>query len=92
MSAVSVVNLAINQEAIASCSSGAQYDYVTKLVVATTYPIVIVLLLRLSSYAHVQYVYGADNNSLTSQRRRIALKYEQAMLVLSVLILPSGMR
>jgi hypothetical protein len=91
MSAVSVVNLAINQEAIASCSSGAQYDYVTKLVVATTYPIVIVLLLRLCSFVHVQYVFEADEATLTSRRRRIALKYEEAMLVLSVLILPSGM-
>jgi hypothetical protein len=90
MSAVSVVNLAINQEAIASCSSGAQYDYVTKLVVATTYPIVIVLLLRLCSHVHVQYVFGEDDDTLTNQRRRIALKYEEAMLVLSVLILPSG--
>jgi hypothetical protein len=91
ISAVSVVNLAINQEAIASCSSGAQYDYVTKLVVATTYPIVIVLLLMLCSYAHVQHVFGADDGTLNGQRRRIALKYEEAMLVLSVLILPSGM-
>jgi hypothetical protein len=92
MSAVSVVNLAINQEAIASCSSGAQYDYVTKLVVATTYPIVIVLLLWLCSHAHMRYACGADDDTLTNQRRRIALKYEDAMLVLSVLILPSGMR
>jgi hypothetical protein len=91
MSAVSVVNLAFNQEAIASCSSGAQYDYVTKLVVGTTYPIVIVLLLRLCSYVHVQCVYVTDDGTLIGKRRSIALKYEKAMLILSVLILPSGM-
>ena len=91
MSAVSVVNLAINQEAIASCSSGAEYDYVTKLVVGTIYPMVIVLLLWLSSHAHRRYVCGPDDgSSLSDQRNIIALQYETAMLVLSVLILPSG--
>jgi hypothetical protein len=90
MSAVSVVNLSVNQEAIASCSSGAQYDYVTKLVIDTTYPMAIALLLWLCSRAHIRYVFGADDETLSSQRRRIAAKYEEAMLMLSVLILPSG--
>jgi hypothetical protein len=91
MSAVSVVNLAINQESIASCSSDGQYDYVNKLVIDTTYPIVIVLLLWLCSRAHVKYVFGEDDSSLDSQRRIITSKYAAGMLFLAVLILPSGM-
>jgi hypothetical protein len=94
MSAVSVVNLAINQEAIVSCSSSAQYDYVTKLVVATTYPIGIVLILGLCSYIHMRYIHGDDSGSASSEqlmeKRSILLRYKEAVLVLSFLILPSG--
>jgi len=58
LSAFSVVNLAINQESIVSCSSGSQYDYVTKLVVNTTYPFVLVMLLFLCYHFHVWYNFG----------------------------------
>jgi hypothetical protein len=91
MSTVSVVNLAINEEAIVSCSSAAQYDYVTKLVIGTTYPMAIVLLLWLCCRVHLRYVCGVDNSSRIDQRKEIVLKYEEAVLVLSIVILPSGM-
>ena len=95
MSAVSVVNLAINQESIASCSSGAEYDYVTKLVVGTTYPMVIVLLLWLCCQIHVWYTFGVSSGMLSVQqmndRRAVTLRYKKAVLVLTFLILPSGM-
>ena len=93
MSAVSVVNLAIDQDSIVTCSSGSQYDYVAKLVVTTTYPIVIVLLLGLCSRVHVWYAFRGDStsNQQVSEQGNIFLKYKKAMLVLSFLILPSGM-
>ena len=89
MSAVSVVNLAINQESVVSCSSGAQYDYVTRLVVKTSFPVVIVLLLWLCCQIHMWYICRVDD-STGCNRGSIALKYRKAVLVLTFLILPSG--
>ena len=95
ISAVSVVNLAINQESIASCSSGSGYDYVTKLMVRTTYPIVLVLLAWLCCQIHLRCVLGADNKMLSIQqmhkKQDIALRYKKAVMLLTFLILPSGM-
>ena len=97
ISAVSVVNLAINQESIVSCSSSAHYDYVTKLVVTTTYPMVIVLLLWLCCQIHLCCALGVGDNTLMNQQQnktikeKVMLGYKKAVLVLTFLILPSGM-
>ena len=94
MSAVSVVNLAINQESIASCSAGSKYDYVTTLVVGTTYPIVIVLLLWLCCQMHLKCVFGRNDSMLNLQqvadKGKVTSGYKKAVLVLTFLILPSG--
>ena len=102
ISAVSVVNLAINQEAIVGCSSSAQYDYVTKLVVSTTYPMVIVVLLWLCYRIHLWFKFSSrgshssdncnrsNSNQQMIDKRNISLGYKNAVLVLSFLILPSG--
>ena len=94
MSAVSVVNLAINQESIVSCSSSSHYDYVTKLVVSTTYPVVLALLLGLCCRVHWGRVLGthdsADSTEGMAKKLKIALRYKNAVLVLTFLIFPSG--
>jgi len=92
LSAVSVVNLAINQEDIVRCTSSANYDYVVKLVVSTSFPLVCVLLLWLCSLVHISYVVGNESDDKDENKmikHRITSKYMKAVLVLSFLILPS---
>ena len=95
ISALSVVNLTVNQEAIVSCSSSAKYDFVTELVVGTTFPLVLVLLLWLGGRVHIGLMYGVDDNNMSDERvsdkKKTSSKYGVAMLALSFLILPSGM-
>jgi hypothetical protein len=93
MSAVSVVNLAINQESIVTCSTAAEYDFVARLVVATTVPVAVVLVLWVCCQAHMRCVYGGDvmSEERALQKRKTASNYKKAVLVFSFLILPSGM-
>jgi hypothetical protein len=105
MSAVSVVNFAINQDSIVSCSLDSEYDYVTKLVISTTFPMVCAILLWVCSRVHVAYIKSASGGSgdggesgsggvgeeRTGRDVKVLSNYKKAILVLSFLILPSGM-
>jgi hypothetical protein len=105
MSAVSVVNFAINQDSIVSCSLDSEYDYVTKLVISTTFPMVCAVLLWVCSRVHVAYIKSASGGSgdggesgsrgvgeeRMGRDMKVLSNYKKAILVLSFLILPSGM-
>jgi hypothetical protein len=105
MSAVSVVNFAIDQDSIVSCSLDSEYDYVTKLVISTTFPMVCAILLWVCSRVHVAYIKSASGGSgdggesgsggvgeeRTGRDVKVLSNYKKAILVLSFLILPSGM-
>lgn len=93
MSAVSVLNLSINQESVVNCSSSAQYDYVTRLVVGTIYPIIIAILIGMCCNAHLWYLHRnsvSDSRDIELQKRNISLGYKGTVLLLSFLVLPSG--
>lgn len=93
LSAVSVVNLFISQETIVTCSSSSEYDYVTKLVVGTTVPIVVAMMLGICCFIHLHCVHMTQEGQAGNEKLTlIASKYKKAALILSFLVLPAGAR
>ena len=93
MSSLSIVNLGIYQESVVSCSSGADYDFVVKLVVSTTVPVICMSLLWLCCRIHLSVIYKSENRGSEDHRSAqstIISKYVKAMLLLTFLILPAG--
>jgi hypothetical protein len=93
MSSLSIVNLGIYQESVVSCSSGADYDFVVKLVVSTTVPVICMSLLWLCCRIHLSIIYKSENCGSEDHRNAqstIISKYVKAMLLLTFLILPAG--
>ena len=90
VSAVGIVNLEINQESVARCSSSSDYDFVTELVISTCYPIVLTLLLFVACHIHVHWIKCKNTANDDSVQNTISLRYKKVVLVLSFLILPSG--
>lgn len=93
VSAFSIVNLSVNQESIVRCSTSAQYDYVTKLVVGTAVPLVVSLIIGVVGFIHLRCFRGADSSNVShdsSRNRRIQSQYKKAVLLLSFLVLPAG--
>jgi hypothetical protein len=85
VSALNAVNIDVSRSSLVSCTSDHSYDAIDSLVVDTTYPIIVAVVIWL---AHLLHLYLTQNSNASSAAV-VKTNYHKAFLVFTYLILPS---
>lgn len=85
VSVLNAVNIDVGRSSLVSCTSGHSYDAIDSLVVDTTYPMVVAVIIWL---AHLLHLYLTQNSNVSSAAV-VKANYHKAFLVFTYLILPS---
>ena len=99
LASLSVLNLDVSRSSLITCPTHTSYDAIDALVVDTTYPIGVTLLLGLASLIHSRILHHRIAIEETSKRevgttdllevRRLRSNYYKLFLLFTFLILPS---
>lgn len=88
-SVLRIFNLDITRSALVSCSSGASYDAIGRLLTSTIYPVVFVFFIFLMQSIHVWFRERLSMQHRALDSSHIKSNYFAAFLVFTYLILPS---